>query len=316
MTGRNVLVAGGAGLLGISLTKRLVSLEAPVKSTYFHRKPPEQLRRYFHRYDFTRFEDCLAATKGQDYVIMSVAQGSGVSGMQQSPAVTIPPDLKIYAGLLEACAQNKVEKVVWISSSTVYQEASYPIREDQLDLNQSPYEPYQSVGWMNRYLEQLALAYYKEYGLQIGTIRTANIYGPYDRFDDQVSHVIPALIKRALCKENPFVVWGDGRTVRDFVYVEDLVEGVLMVLNENCTADPINISNGTPISIKDLVDVVLDICDHHVSPQYDPDMPSAVPYRVLDNTKANALLGRIEKTSLREGIRKTVEWYTSDLSRE
>jgi GDP-L-fucose synthase len=81
-----------------------------------------------------------------------------------------------------------------------------------------------------------------------------------------VSHVIPALIKRALCKENPFVVWGDGRTVRDFVYVEDLVEGVLMVLNENCTADPINISNGTPVSIKDLVDVVLDICDHHVSP--------------------------------------------------
>jgi GDP-L-fucose synthase len=139
-------------------------------------------------------------------------------------------------------------------------------REDQLDLNQSPYELYQSVGWKNRYLEQLTRAYYEEYGLQIGIIRTANIYGPYDSFDDQVSHVIPALIKRALCKENPFVVWGDGRTVRDFVYVEDLVEGVLMVLNENCTADPINISNGTPVSIKDLVDVVLDICDHHVSP--------------------------------------------------
>ena len=189
-------------------------------------------------------------------------------------------------------------------------------REDQLDLNQSPYELYQSVGWKNRYLEQLTRAYYEEYGLQIGIIRTANIYGPYDSFDDQVSHVIPALIKRALCKENPFVVWGDGCTVRDFVYVEDLVEGVLMVLNENCTADPINISNGTPVSIKDLVDVVLDICDHHVFPQYDPDMPSAVPYRVLDNTKADALLGRIEKTSLREGIRRTVEWYTSDLSRE
>jgi len=110
--------------------------------------------------------------------------------------------------------------------------------------------------------------------------------------------------------------FGHSETVRDFIYVEDLVEGVLVVLNKDCFADPINISNGTPVSIKDLVDVVLDICDHHFSPQYDPDMLSAVPYRVLDNTKAEALLGRIEKTSLQEGIRKTVEWYTSDLSRE
>ena len=314
--GQNVLVAGGAGLLGMCLTRRLISLEISVKSTYFSRKPPDPLKKYFQQYDFTRFEDCLAATKGQDCVLMSVAQGSGVLGVQQSSTAAILPNFKIYAGLLEACAQNEVEKIVWISSSTVYQEASYPIREDQLDLNKQPFGLYQGIGWMYRYLEQLSQTYYKKHGLQIGIIRTANIYGPYDRFDDQRSNVVPALIKRALSKENPFIVWGDGYAVRDFIYVEDLVDGVLRVLNGNCIADPINISNGTPVSIKELVDIVLDVCGHHVSPQYDVTKPSAIPYRVLDNTKADTLLGKFKKTSLHDGIQEVVEWCTSDLFRE
>jgi GDP-L-fucose synthase len=314
--GQNILVAGGVGLMGMCLTRRLISLGMSVKSTFFLRKPPEQLKEYFFQYDFTRFEDCLAATKGQDYVIISVALSSGVSGTQQSSTSAILPNLNIYAGLLEACAQNKVKKTVWISSSTVYQEAPYPIREDQLDLNKQPYKQYLGIGWVYRYLEQLSQTYYQKFGLQIGIIRTANIYGPYDRFDDQRSHVIPALIKRALRKEEPFVVWGDGHTVRDFVYVDDLAEGILRVLNEHCIADPINISYGTPVSIKELVKAVLDTCDHHVAPQFDPAKPTAVPYRVLDNTKAETLLGRIEKTPLEKGIRKTVEWYTSDFSRD
>ena len=107
------------------------------------------------------------------------------------------PNLDIHAGLLEACSQNGVEKVVWVSSSTVYQEAFYPIREEQLDLNKPPYKLYLGVGGVYRYLEQLAQCYYQQRGLQVGIIRTANIYGPYDHFDDIKSHVIPALIKRA-----------------------------------------------------------------------------------------------------------------------
>jgi GDP-L-fucose synthase len=314
--GKKILIAGGAGMLGMSLTRHLIFHGMSVRSTYFSRKPPPQLKSHFERYDFTRFEDCLAATKEQDYVIISAVQASGVSGARQSPTASILPNLEIHAGLLEACCQNRVEKVVWISSSSVYQEAFYPIREDQMDLNQPPYELYQGIGWVYRYLEQLAKCYYQKRGLQIGVIRTSNIYGPYDRFDDEKSHVIPALIKRALAKEDPFVVWGNGDSIRDFVYVEDLVEGVCKVLERYCIADPINISNGTPVSIKELVRVIMDICDHQVSPQYDPAKPTAVPYRVLDNTKAGTILGRIDKTPLEKGIQKTVEWYTSNLSRE
>ena len=303
-------------MLGMSLTRHLISHGMSVQSTYFSSKPPSHLKSHFVRYDFTRFEDCLAATKEQDYVIISAVQASGVAGVRQSPTASILPNLQIHAGLLEACCQNRVEKVVLISSSSVYQEAFYPIREDQIDLNQPPYELYQGIGWVYRYLEQLAKCYYDKRGLQIGVIRTSNIYGPYDRFDDEKSHVIPALIKRALAKEDPFVVWGNGDSIRDFVYVEDLAEGVFKVLERYCIADPINISNGTPVNIKELVRVILDISDHRVIPQYDPVKPTAVPYRVLDNTKADTLLGKIDKTPLEKGIQKTVEWYTSNLSRE
>jgi GDP-L-fucose synthase len=316
LKGKKILVTGGAGLLGTSITQHLASLGKPVQSTFFSRLPPEHLKKYYKQYDFTKFEECLVATKGQDYVIICAVQASGVSGIRQSPTSTILPNLEIHAGLFEACCQNGVEKAVWVSSSSVYQEAFHPIREDQLDLNKPPYELYQGIGWVYRYLEQLAQCYCQKRGLQIGVIRTSNIYGPYDRFDDEKSHVIPALIKRAMDKEDPFVVWGNGNTIRDFVYVDDLVDGVLRVLNGYCIAEPINISYGTPVSVNELVKVILGICDHHVPPQYDQTKPTAVPYRVLDNTKAENLFGKIEKTPLQEGIQKTVDWYTSDLSRD
>jgi len=316
LKGKKVLVAGGAGLLGCSLTKHLISHGISVESTYFSRTPPKGLEAHYRQYDFTKFEDCLSATSGKDCVVIFAVQASGVSGMKKSPTTSIMPNLQIHAGLLEACSQNGVEKVVWVSSSTVYQEAFYPIREDQLDLNEPPYKLYLGVGWVYRYLEQLAQCYYLQRGLQVGIIRTANIYGPYDHFDDIKSHVIPALIKRALNKEDPFVVWGNGYTTRDFIYVDDLAVGVIKVLDKYCIADPINISSGDPVNVRELVDVILKTCGHSTTPHYDPTKPTAVPYRVLDNTKFDTLLGKIERTSIEEGIRKTVEWYISTLSRE
>jgi GDP-L-fucose synthase len=240
LDGNPTLIAGGAGLLGINLTRRLAAMNVTVESSYYHRPPPAELVQFYQRYDFNDYQDCLRATQGKDRVIICAVQASGVQGMRQSPTATILPNLAIHAGLFEACRQNRVSQVIWISSSTVYQEAFYPIREDQLDLNQQPYPLYQGVGWVYRYLEELARCYTVKADMPIGVIRTTNIYGPYDRFDDQKSHVIPALIKRAVRKENPYVVWGNGNTVRDFVFVEDLVEAVLKVLTIGCPDTPIN----------------------------------------------------------------------------
>ena len=131
---KKVLITGGAGLLGVSLTKLLISLNAKVFSTYYKRLPPEKYLKYYVKYDFNNFSECLKATENIDYVIISSVQASGVKGLMESPTKSILPNLKIHAGLFEACAQNKVKKVVWVSSSSVYQVSNYPISEDGIKI--------------------------------------------------------------------------------------------------------------------------------------------------------------------------------------
>ena len=313
---KSFLITGGAGLLGLSLTKKLVSLNYNVTSTYYNRLPPKKFNEFFIKYDFNNYDDCLKATKNVDYVIISAVQSSGVLGVLQNPTSTILPNLKIHAGLLEACAENKVSKVVWISSSIVYQECGKPIKEKDLDLNYPPYELYMGIGWVYRYLEKLAKYYFLKRNLKIGIIRTANIYGPYDRFDNIKSHVIPALIKRALRSENPFLVWGDKNTIRDFVYVDDLSNAVLNILNKSCNGDPINFSSGKGVSIENLVKIILFKANHKVNPIFDKNKPSSVPYRVLDNSLFDSYFGNQFRTSLEEGISKTIKWCHSKEYRE
>ena len=313
---KKILITGGAGLLGVSLTKLFISLEAEVVSTYYNRPPPKKYINYYHKYDFNNYEDCLKATLNMDYAIVLSVQALGVKGMLESPTASILPNLKIHAGLFEACAQNNVKKVVWISSSSVYQECKYPILEDELDLNLPTYELYLGIGWVYRYLEQLAKCYYLKRGLNIGIIRTSNIYGPYDRFDDYKSHVIPSLIKKAMQKNNPYVVWGNKETVRDFIYSDDVSQAVLNVLEHYCIATPINFSSGKGTTIKELVDIILGICNHSIEPYFDISKPTAVPYRVLNNNKYIKLFQDTEKINLIEGIKKTVEWFDSGDFRE
>jgi GDP-L-fucose synthase len=310
LQGKNILIAGGSGLVGTNLTKKVKDHGANVLSTYFSRRPSFLKENYRHA-DFTKFEDCIDATRDMDYVVICAAQTFGAKMMKENPAVSILPNLKINAGLLEASRLNKVERVIFISSSTVYQEVNYSISEEQLDLNKPPYELYLGAGWMNRYVEQLAKFYYKKFGIKIGIIRPTSIYGPYDNFDDEKSHVIPALIKRALRKENPFVVWGDEAVVRDFIYVDDFIDDLLDVLDRYCICDPINVGSGKNITIGTAVKIILNICKHNVIVRYDGSKPSAIPYRVLDTTKFGSVFGKKKKTPFDEGIRKTIEWYKS-----
>lgn len=312
IAGRKVLVAGGTGLIGANLALMLKGVGADVHATHCSR-PPAFLPEHFTRRDFTQFEDCVEATRGMEAVFICAAQTFGAKMMKENPTALVLPNLSINSGLLEACRLNKVERVVFISSSTVYQEAFHPIREDELDLNKPTYDLYMGVGGMKRYIEQLCKFYHKVYGMRIGIVRPTNIYGPYDKFDEEKSHVLPALIKRALKMETPYVVWGDGHTVRDFIYVDDFTEALLDVLERYCVCDPINFSSGSTITIREAVDVILKACGHDAEPHYDETKPTAIPYRTLNTAKYDAVFGARRMTSFAQGIQKTVDWYRGTL---
>lgn len=305
---KNILIAGGTGLVGTNLTINLKNRGASVLSTYYS-KEPVILKECYKQFDFNRLEDCLAATRDMDYMIICAARSFGSKIMKENPTINILPNLKIYAGLLEASRQNNVKRVIFISSSTVYQEANYPISEDQLDLNKPPYNLYFGIGWLNRYIEQLAKFYFKVCDMKIGIVRPTNIYGSYDKVDIEKSNVLPALIMRALKKEDPYVVWGDGYAVRDFIYVDDFIDDILCILEKYCTCDPINLGSGYTMTIREAVGVILKVCEHNVLPEFDATKSPAIPYRMLDTSKSESLLGKRCRVPFEEGIRKTVQWY-------
>jgi GDP-L-fucose synthase len=306
--GRRVFVAGGGGLVGSALVQRLHTIGADVRASS-HERSPALLPELHGRFDLTRLEDCLNATRGVQDVVVCAAQTFGAQIMRDEPTRLVLPNLEINSNLLEAGRINGAERVLLISSSTVYQEAFRPLREDELDLNVQPFPLYQGVGWMKRYVEQLARFYHDRYGLPVAIVRPSNIYGPRDKFEDDRSHVLPALIKRALRREHPFVVWGSGAAVRDFLFVEDFVDDLLAVLARPFACDPLNLASGSALTIRDAVQTILEVCGHDAVPQYDPAKPDAIPYRMLDTTKADAVLGRRQRTTFRAGLEATVAWY-------
>ena len=311
-----ILVAGGSGLVGANLLPRMRELGLPVVGT--RHRSRQTVFDNLVTYDLTDFEQCLKATENKQAVVMCAADIYGVNKDKGYPTSTILPNLKINLGLLEASARNRVETVVVLSSATIYQPSFHPIREEELDLNADTFSQDAGVGWYNRYLEQLAILYSETYQQRVIILRPSSIYGPCDNFNEGYAHVIPSLIKRALNQDSPYVVWGGKHVVRNFIYVEDLVEDIIYALNnlDVPSKTPINIGSDEPITIERAVGTILDVCGHKAEVVFDLEKQTANPYRALDNSKYNCFFGRKSRTPFKRGIEKTVEWYKRNSSEE
>jgi len=311
---KNVLVAGGNGLIGSHTIAELLRRGAKVRSTK-HSKAPviKDDRIEYIQCDLTQRQDCARVVQGMDYVILCAANTSGAAMMAKNPIAHVTTNLLINSQVLEAACLAKVERLLFVSSTTVYPAVNYPVTEAE-GFTGEPHSSYFGVGWMKRYIEKLAEFYYQRYGLKIAIIRPTNIYGPYDKFDFETSHVLPALIRRAVEKQNPFEVWGDGSAVRDFIYVSDLVEALLLTLENYAECQPLNIGSGQPVTIKESVELILKLTGDHAPAIYDASKPTTIPLRIVDLTKAETILGFKPQVSLEAGLRKTIDWYRSTLT--
>jgi GDP-L-fucose synthase len=217
--------------------------------------------------------------------------------------------------MLEAAYAAGVKKFLFISSNTVYPVTDYPVKES--DVTNEFFEKYFIVAWMKRFTELACEMYATKIAKPMKTVvvRPANIYGEQDDFEWETSHVIPALIRKVVERQDPLQVWGDGNDLKEFIYVKDFIEGMLLAMERLESFDPINIAAGKPCTVREVLRMLLMIDGYQdAKVVFDTSKPTMIPKRLIDPTKAQRLLGFRASTSMEEGLRRTVAWYRSTLA--
>jgi len=297
---KKCLVTGSSGLVGTNLVKALKKEGAIVTGASLE-----------NDYDLRDMSECQTACLSQeggvvDYVFHCAAASFGAKVMKENPLLLVADNIRINLNMLQAASEAKVKRFLFISSSTVYPNGEWAMEEHQSYSN--VFEGYFGVGNMKRISETMCKIYHKLTDMKIAIVRPVNMYGPHDKFDPEISHVLPALIRRAVNKEDPFVVWGAGKAIRDFMYIDDAVKAMILVLEKKADCDPINIGTGEKLTIKDAVNLILKCTNQNPLIRFELSKPEAIQYRMLDLQKQKEL-GFEPEVSFEEGIRRTIEWY-------
>jgi len=303
-------VTGGTGFVGSHIVRELIKNGARVRVT-IHKRPlifkEENIE--IVRADLTRQEDCNEAAKGVDYVFHAAGAVASAAVTAAGPMEAITTNLVLTVRMLQATWKENVKRFLIFSSSTGYPAFDHPVKEDEMWVAPPP-SVYFGYGWMRRYLEIIGEFVSSKSGVRTAIVRPTAVYGRFDNFDPVTSHVIPALIRRAVEKEDPFVVWGTGEEVRDFLHITDLARGCLLMLEKYATSDPVNIGYGRLTTIKEVVGMILRPAGHEdADVVFDSSKPTTIPYRMVDTSKAKKLLNFEPKLSLEDGLDDTVKWY-------
>jgi GDP-L-fucose synthase len=304
------LVTGGTGFIGTHLAKALLDQGGRVRLAV-HQRPPilTDPRIEIMRADLTRQEDCLAAMKGVDFVFHAAGAVSGLGVTADHTMAGITTNLNLTAQVMQAAWTTNVGRILLFSSSTAYPASDHPIREEEM-WNGPPHPSYLGYGWMRRYFERLAEFAANHSGLGIALVRPTAVYGPHNDFRPATSHVIPALVRKAVEKLNPFEVWGIGDEMRDFLHVTDFVRGCLLTMEKHAVCDPINIGYGSALPIRRVVEIILKAAGHSdAEVRFDATKPTAIPVRLVDTSKAKRLLGFEPQIRIETGLRDLVNWY-------
>lgn len=306
---KRVLVTGGTGFIGGHLVRDLLRQEAFVRVVTHQQKLPPAEGVELLQADLRTAEGCAAAVRGIDTVFHLAAFGWGIGANTGKNAELFTNNVLIHTQMLEAAHRAEIERYLLASSTSVYPAASARQEEDE-PWSSEPHPGELTFGWSKRMAEIQARAYAAQYGMKIAIVRPGNPYGPGDTFDLGTSHVIPALICKAVERQNPFLVWGSGKAVRGFVHVKDVARGMLLALEKYVVCDPLNLASDEPTSICELVQTILTLTGYteaHVV--FDPSKPEGSPYKVPSIRKAAEKIGWRPEISLREGLAETIRWF-------
>jgi GDP-L-fucose synthase len=302
---QRVLVTGGAGFLGSQLVTRLREQgfdPVVVRSRDFDLTVPADVERLF-------------AETRPELVFHLAAEVGGIGANRANPGRFWYANLVMGTNVLEQSRLAQVEKLVLVGTICSYPKlAPTPFREEDL-WNGYPEETNAPYGVAKKALLVGAQAYREQYGLNSIFLLPVNLYGPGDSIDLTASHVIPALIRKMVEAkdrgESEVVLWGDGSPTREFLYVEDCAEALVLAAERYDGAEPVNLGTGQEISIRDLASLVAEVTGFDGEIVWDTSKPNGQPRRRLDVSRAEELFGFHARTSLRDGLERTVAWYRS-----
>ena len=301
---KKILVTGGAGFLGSFLVEKLKERGVDEENMRIPRSKDMDIRRW---------ENCVEVVKDIDIVVHLAAKVGGIGYNQKYPATLFYDNAIMGIQMMEAARQEGVEKFVAIGTICAYPKFTpVPFKEDDL-WNGYPEETNAPYGLAKKMMLVQSQTYRQQYDFNAIYLLPVNLYGPMDNFDPEQSHVIPALIKKMVDAElkgkKEIVVWGTGKATREFLYVEDAAEGIILATESYNKPDPVNLGSGFEISIRDLVEVIAEIVGFDGEIRWDMSKPDGQPKRCLDISKAKEGFGFEAEVGFREGLEKTIEWY-------
>jgi GDP-L-fucose synthase len=309
---KNILVAGATGLVGTHALLRLKNFpRVKVRAIEHVRKPAVLAENIsYQKADLSQAEDCRKIMEGIDYVLMF----AGDISRRSKDFSCLTKNIIMYSRLLAAAHQAQVKKILWLGSATAYPASDSPLKEEEMFVADPP-EVYFALGWMYRYLDVLGRQYAATLNPSTAIcLRCTAIYGEYGDFNLSTCHVLPALIRKVVERQNPLEIWGRGETKRDFVFADDVVDGCFLALEKIEGFSALNIGLGKSYSVREILEMILDADDYREARvTYDLSKAINLPSISVDCHKAKELLGFQAKTSLKEGIRKTLKWYKTNL---
>lgn len=304
---RRVCVTGGAGFLGSFIVEKLRE-----------RNAKEIFIPTIEEYNLVELESIkrMLDNAKPDIILHLAAQVGGISANQAHPAEFFYDNLMMGVQLIHQSWLRKIEKFVALGTVCAYPKFTpVPFKEDDL-WNGYPEETNAPYGLAKKMLLVQAQAYRQQYGFNTIFVLPVNLYGPRDNFRPESSHVIPALIRKCVesreAGKDEIVVWGDGSPTREFLYVEDAAEGILLAAERYNSSEPVNLGSGFEISIKDLAGLIARLTGFKGKLTFDATKPNGQPRRALDVSRAEKEFGFKARIDFEEGLKKTISWYETN----
>lgn len=310
---QKILICGATGFIGRNMVNYFASLdEYDVHAVRFKRPEFDCPNVTWHQADLRNPDDIERVIEGVDIIIQAAATTSGSKDIVTRPYIHVTDNAVMNSYLFRAAFEHKIKQVIFFSCTVMYQSSEKPLSETDFDANQALHPRYFGVGHTKLYIEKMCEFFSRIGQTKFTAIRHSNIYGPYDKYDLEKSHVFGATITKVMTATDKMTVWGTGEEERDVLYIDDLVHFVELAIQKQPLPYRLyHCGYGSAISIKSLVNKIIQASGKSLTVEHDLSQPTIKTSLSLQCDLAKNELGWSPKTSLDEGIAKTIDWWVT-----